>query len=84
MGRTRDTSLDAHRTQTRLLRSLPSARRVEVALQMSKEAREITLAGIRSRHPEYMENEARLALFRLLHGDETFKRVWRGQPLLEP
>ncbi len=51
---------------------------------MSEEARAVTMAGIRDRHPEYTEQEARLAMFRLIHGDEAFRRVWPGRPLLEP
>ncbi len=55
-----------------------------MALRMSEEARAVTMAGIRDRHPEYTEQEARLALCRLIHGDEAFRRVWPGRPLLEP
>lgn len=84
MTRARDTSADAHRVQLSAIRRLPPARRVEMALRMSEEARAVTMAGIRDRHPEYTEQEARLAMFRLIHGDEAFRRVWPGRPLLEP
>jgi hypothetical protein len=51
---------------------------------MSQDAREITLAGIRTRHPDYDDVQTRFALFRLLLGDRLFTRVWPGAPLLPP
>ena len=51
---------------------------------MSLSAREIALSGIRSRHPDYGDREARLALFRLILGDDLFRRAYRGAPLLDP
>ncbi|MCB9729783.1 MAG: hypothetical protein H6744_15090 [Deltaproteobacteria bacterium] len=58
--------------------------RVELALRMSEDARAITRAGIRARHPEYDESEVRFAFFRLLHGDEIFRAAWPTAPLLPP
>jgi len=60
------------------------AQRCEIAAQMSADARAITLAGIRSRHADYDEREARWALFRMLHGDDLFHRAWPDAPLLDP
>jgi hypothetical protein len=51
---------------------------------MSAMARSITLENIRARHPEYGEHHARMALYRLLVGDELFGRAWPGEPLLVP
>jgi hypothetical protein len=51
---------------------------------MSIAARQIARAGIRSRHPEYSEDELRFALFRLLLGDALFERTWPDAPLLAP
>ena len=49
---------------------------------MSEDARQVTLAGIRFRHPEYSDDEARHALFRLTLGDDLYKAAWPGRPLL--
>jgi hypothetical protein len=65
-------------------RRMGAEARVELAARMSDEVREIALAGIRSRHPEYSEDEARDALHRLLYGDELFRAVWPGRPLIRP
>jgi hypothetical protein len=58
--------------------------RSELALEMSNQARKIALDAIRHRHPGYDDAEARWALFRLLLGDELFRRAWPRAPLLRP
>jgi len=60
------------------------SQRCTIAARMSADARAITLAGIRRRHPDYDEHQARLALFRLLLGDEMFRRVWPNVGTLDP
>lgn len=51
---------------------------------MSVEARVVTMAGIQRRHPEYDADHVRLALFRILLGDETFRRVWPQSAPIAP
>jgi len=80
----RDTTPDAAAVQTAIYRRMGPERRCEAAAKMSMMAREITLGGIRRRHPEYDEQQARWALFRLLVGDELFVRVWPRAPLVAP
>jgi hypothetical protein len=63
---------------------MTSDQRTRAAAEMSAMARSITLENIRSRHPEYGEHEARMALYRLLVGDELFCRAWPAEPLLAP
>lgn len=60
------------------------AQRVGIGVRMSLDARTISLAGIRRRHPEYDDATARWALFRLLVGDELFRRAWPAAPLVAP
>ena len=64
-------------------RMLP-AQRCAMAARMSVDARAIALAGIRHRHPEYDERQARMALFKLLLGDAMVRRVWPGVVALDP
>jgi hypothetical protein len=59
-------------------------RRVEIGHQMSLDARAIASDGIRHRHPDYDESMVRWALFRLLLGDELFRRAWPTAPVLAP
>ena len=79
-----DTSAEAIAVQTEIYRRLGPEARCALAARMSATAREISLAGIRTRHPEYDTAQARWALFRLLLGDALFRRVWPDAPVLPP
>ncbi|MBA2541985.1 MAG: hypothetical protein H0V17_20250 [Deltaproteobacteria bacterium] len=70
--------------QIALYRAMSPSRRCELAVQMSEDARQIALAGIRARHPEYDATTARFALFRILVGDDLFRRAWPDAPLIDP
>ncbi len=59
-------------------------RRVDIALRLTHLAREASRAGVRTRHPDYSEDEVRRAFFRLLHGDALTRAVWPDRPLLDP
>jgi len=80
--RSPDTTPQAEEIQFEIYRKMGPARRTVVAAQMSEQARAITLAGIRYRHPEYDEETAKWALFRMLVGDELFARAWPAAPLV--
>lgn len=45
------------------------------ALEMSEDAREVTLAGIRHRHPDWTARQVHAELLRLLLGRELATRV---------
>ena len=51
------------------LRRVGAAARVELAFEMSDQARRISLEAMRSRDPQLSEAEARLRLLRRLLGD---------------
>ncbi len=70
--------------QLRWLRELTPAARLELAVRMSNEMRELASAGISARHPEYSAAEVTFALLRLLLGDDLFRRAWPGASLLAP
>lgn len=52
------------------------AARVELAFEMSREARSISIAGMRSRSPGLSEAEVRLQLLRRLLGDELWAAAY--------
>ena len=79
-----DTTQDAARVRLAIYRSMLPAQRCALAAQMSVDARSIALAGIRHRHPEYDEHQARMALFKLLLGDVMVRRVWPGVVAPDP
>ena len=82
--RPRDTTPDAHRRQLDGFRSMDPATRVRLAWAMSEEARAVSAAGIRARHPEYSDDEVRLALARLVLGAELAAAAWPGVALPTP
>jgi hypothetical protein len=80
----RDTTPDAAAVQTAIYRGMTSDQKSRMAAQMSEDARAIALENIRRRHPEYDAHQAKMALFRMLVGDELFRGAWPGAPLLAP
>jgi hypothetical protein len=58
--------------------------RVRIAAEMSEDVRRIALQGIRTRHPEYDDERARRALFRLLLGEDLVRAIWPGEALVAP
>jgi hypothetical protein len=79
-----DTSADADAVQLALYRKMSASDRARVAHQMSLDARAIAQAAIRRRHQDYDDSLVRWALFRLLLGDELFRRAWPHAPLVAP
>ena len=80
----RDTTPEAAAVQAALYRRMPFGETVRMAARMSLDMRRVALEAIHRRHPEYGESEARFALFRMLVGDELFRRAWPDAPLLAP
>jgi hypothetical protein len=79
-----DTTPDAAAAHAEVFRRMAPSERSLIAARLSVAVRTTTLAGIRKRHPEYSDEHARLALFRILVGDELFARAWPQVPLLPP
>lgn len=77
----RDTSTKARRAQVEALRRLDGPARLQMALRMSDDSREVTLAGVRYRHPDWADDEVHRELLRLMLGPELAKTVAeRGRP----
>ena len=79
-----DTTPEAWAAQPALLRLMDGSRRAALAFRLTNPAREASRAGIRARHPEYVEEEVRRAFFRLLHGDSITRSVWPDRELVDP
>ena len=78
-----DTTPEAAQVQLEIFRRMPAARRLELAFQMSNALRGLVAEGVRSRHPEYGDQQVRLAVARLTLGEELFRRVYlRGAATL--
>lgn len=64
----RDTSAHAARLQADIHRRFQPAERLEMAIEMSEFARDLTRAGLRSRHPELTPLEIERELTRRIYG----------------
>lgn len=66
----RDTTPEAALLHEESLRQLGSAGRLRIALELSDFTHAMAVAGIRRRHPEYSEEQARHKLAEILYGVE--------------
>lgn len=73
-----DTTEDAAVKQISILQSLSGSERVKIAFELSKKVRDITLSGIRHRHPEYDEQMVKYAWFKLTLSPELFSEAFPG------
>jgi hypothetical protein len=79
-----DTSPEADAAQIEAYRRMGGAGRVEVMFRLTRMARGAAEAGIRSRHTDYDDERVKLALARLLYGDDLVRRAWPERPLVDP
>ena len=70
-----DTRPEAAWVQFDIYQRMPPEKRLELAFQMSDFVREIVREGLRDRHPEYTDEQVRLAACRLTLGQELFGRA---------
>ena len=71
-----DTSSEAKKVQIEILRKMKPEQRLRVSLELSKLSKKLLEEGIRSRHPEYSEQEMKLAVIKILLGNELFGIVF--------
>ena len=74
--RSRDTTVEAAKVHAAALRRLGLEGRARMTFELSDNLRAVTEAGIRHRHPDYDEEQVRLALIRAMLGDELFDRFY--------
>lgn len=76
-----DTSPTADAVRLAVLRRLTPEQRAALTIEMSDQAFVVARRAIHGRHPDYSEEDLRLAMLRLLHGDELVRRVYPDEPL---
>ena len=79
-----DTTADADAVQLDTYRRLGGAGRVAIAFRLNTLVRDMTMAGIRRRHPSYDETQVQTALLRLVLGDALVQRAFPGRQLVDP
>lgn len=75
-----DTAPEARRRQLAIYRSMSPERKVEIALAMSEEARQLSIDGIRARKPHLDDEGVRRELLRLLHGRCLAELILTAKP----
>ena len=73
-----DTTLEAARVQAEIFRRMSPGKRLDLAVQMSNSLRRLVASGVRGRHPDYSDDQVRLATIRLCLGNDLFRRVFPG------
>lgn len=73
-----DTTEEAARVQLAVFRRMTPEKRLELAFEMTNELRHRLAEGVRHRHPEYSEEQVRLAVIHLTLGDDLFRKVYPG------
>jgi hypothetical protein len=71
-----DTTSRAEKIQLDVFRRMTPERRLEAAIQLAKTSRELLAQGVRKRHPEYGEDQVKLAVIRLTLGENLFVSVY--------
>ncbi len=67
-----DTTLEAADVQREVWRRMTAEQRDEVAAQLSENVRAIAAEGGRRRHPDYSDDQVRLAVIKLQLGEAMF------------
>jgi hypothetical protein len=75
----RDTLDDAWSSQIAAFRAMRPEDRVQLALTMSEDVREIALAGIRARHPEWTAAQVQDQLEELMLGVDLARMARAGR-----
>ena len=73
-----DTSLDAEKIQIEIFRRMEPEKRLQSAALLSENCRTLLAEGIRKRHPNYDEEQVRLAVIRCLLPEDLFLQVYPG------
>lgn len=71
-----DTSPEADQLQIEIFRRMGPEKRLEAGIALSHTCRKLLEAGVRRRHPEYGEEEIRLAVIRLTLPEDLFLAVY--------
>jgi hypothetical protein len=77
----KDTTLDTERVHLAVLKKIGADGRFRMTIELSDNIRDITMSGIRKRHPEYSEDMVTKALIRYLHGEAVFKKYFPNDML---
>jgi hypothetical protein len=78
-----DTSAAAREVQLAVYRRMSGEQRVQLAMDMSEQARQITREGIAHRHPDWSPRQIHIELIRLMYGNHIAAEADRRVPIDE-
>jgi len=67
-----DTTPEAERIQLNVLRQMKPEQRLQIAIDLAHTSRKLLMEGVRMRHPDYSEDQIRLAAIRLILKENLF------------
>ena len=71
-----DTSSEAEEVQIEIFRRMEPQKRLQAAALLAETCRTLLAEGIRKRHPNYDEEQVRLAVIRCLLSEDLFLRAY--------
>ena len=71
-----DTSPEASRVLAEIYRKMPAWRKLQLVEDANRTARELTMAGLRSRHPEESDDRLWRRYLELTLGEELTRKVY--------
>lgn len=71
-----DTSPEVERVQVEIFRRMTPERRLRAAAELTQLVRKSLAEGVRTRHPEYNDDQVRLAMIRLTLPEHLFLAVY--------
>ncbi|MBW2065317.1 MAG: hypothetical protein JRJ03_10350 [Deltaproteobacteria bacterium] len=71
-----DTTVEAERKQIEIFRKMGPEKRLVNSISLAQTSRRLLAAGVRMRHPEYSDDQVRLATIRLILGDDLFAAAY--------
>ncbi len=79
-----DTTDEADRIQFEIFGRMSAAAKIEQMSALTEAVRATFEAGIRKRHSQYTDRDARLARIRWELGDELYRQAYPREALLDP
>ena len=79
-----DTSPEAYKLQLEIFRAMTPGERLQRGSELSELSRGLLADGVKHRHPEYNEQEIRLAVIRIELGEKLFLTVYPDAKHITP
>ena len=76
-----DTTLETEKVQLAVLKKIGAEGRFRMTIELSENIRDITVSGIRTRHPEFSEDMVKKTIIRYMHGESVFKKYFPSDRL---